>query len=405
MNSQNSLPDCSSGEILEKYVAENLSIFFPNLKLIESNGRVADTIFDIHAKAPDGTDYFIEVKASKCNRLSVGKVVESKASLSKINPNAKIILICKDMKPELKETLRKIDITVKTLADLGIVLNDITNCEVRRNSEIKLSPVEQNAYFALLRRGNVIARVEDIKSTLNVSYAWAKNILSKLASHGAAQRVGRGKYVIIPADVLYRRKSYVADPLVLVSELMKGFDYYIAYLTAAHIHGVVEQMSFKTTVAVLKQLRPVNVGNIHIKFVKIEKSRFFGFEEIKYSDAFFNVSDLEKTLIDCVSRQDLCGGINEVIRIIASAAETNKIDWQKVVLYIQKFDNHALAQRMGFILELLLERKKIQIDQVLFEDLLCLKNSKIYPLDFKAPSKGKLSKKWGITYNPSSLEI
>jgi predicted transcriptional regulator of viral defense system len=394
----------SNGEKLENYIAANLAHLFPNYKVIDRNERVANSTFDIHAKAPNGTDYFIEVKASKCNRLSVGQIVEYKASLSKVNPNAKIILICKGINPSLKETLKKIDIDVETFADLGISLN-IPDYKFQKIGNIKLSPVEQNAYFALIKKGIVIATAEDLKSTLNVSYAWAKNILSKLESHGAAQRVGKGKYVIIPADVLYRRKSYVADPLILISELMKGLDYYVAYLSAAHVHGVTEQMPFKTTVAVLKQLRPIRVGNVHISFVKLKESRFFGYNEIRYADGFLNVSDMEKTMVDCVDRQEICGGIAEVIRIISNAAEAKPIDWQKLVQYVRKYENQALAQRIGFIIELLTERKKIQVDQRLLDDLSSLTSSKIYPLDVKAPREGKISKKWGIINNAGLLEI
>jgi predicted transcriptional regulator of viral defense system len=406
MNSQNfSTNSLSKGEILEKYIADNLPRFFPNYKLIDKNKRFADYNFDIHAKGPNGTDYFFEVKASKCNRLSIGQVVEAKARLSKVYPNAKVILICEGIKPELKETLKKINIEVETLADLGINPNDITNNQVEKAVEIKLSPVEQNAYFALLRRGKIMASAEDLQSSLNVSYVWAKNILSKLASHGAAQRIGKGKYAIVPADVLYRRKSYVADPLVLVSELMKGVDYYVAYLSAAHFHGLTEQIPFKTIVAVPKQLRSINVGNIRICFVKLKKSRFFGYSNVRYSDTFLNVSDLEKTIVDCVNRQDLCGGAAEVIRIIANATETKRIYWHKIGLHVEKYESHALAQRMGFIIELLAERKKIQVDQELINDLTLLTGSKIYPLDLKAPKEGKLSKKWGIINNAGQLEI
>jgi predicted transcriptional regulator of viral defense system len=72
---------------------------------------------------------------------------------------------------------------------------------------------------------------------------------------------------------------------------------------------------------------------------------------------------------------------------------------------VEKYESHALAQRMGFIIELLAERKKIQVDQELINDLTLLTGSKIYPLDLKAPKEGKLSKKWGIINNAGQLEI
>ncbi len=395
----------SNRQALENYLADNLPRFFPGLKLVNQNERVtSNSTFDIHAKDSKGIDYYIEVKASKCNRLSVGQIVEYKSTLSKVNPDAKVFLICEGINSELKDTLKKIDISTLTFADLGLP-QDIAKNENGRNAVVKLSPVQQTAYFALLKRGYTVVKVEDLILTLGISNSRAKNILSKLAKQGAAQRVGRGKYVIIPADVLYGRKSYVADPLVLVSELMKQSDYYIAYYSAAHIHGIAEQMPFKTTVAVLKQLRPIKIGNINLVFVNIKKSRFFGYQETKYSDINLKVSDIEKTIVDCADRQDLSSGIAEVIRILLNAISTEKFDWQKLVKYITQFENHALAQRIGFIIDFLRERKKIQIDQTILNDLLALSSSKVYRLDIDGPMQGEISRKWGIINNAGFLEI
>jgi len=163
----------------------------------------------------------------------------------------------------------------------------------------------------------------------------------------------------LSADVVYGRKSYVADPLVLISELMKGTDYYVAYYSAAHVHGLTEQMPFKTTVAVQKQMRPIRVGNIFASFVNLKKSRFFGVEETKYYlDTILTISDIEKTLVDCVDRPELCGGVPEVVRIVSNAFETKRVNLQKLVFHVQRFGSHAVAQRLGFIIEYIEEKRR-----------------------------------------------
>jgi predicted transcriptional regulator of viral defense system len=374
------------------------------LDFVSRHEQVANRVFDIHAKDSNGVDYFIEVKNSECNRLSIGQIVEYKANLAKVDPEAKIILVCKDVDASIKDVLKKIGVDVRTFLDLGIPENVVTY-NAGKTGRLKLSPIEQKAYFALLKRGSIIARVEDLTSVLGVSPSWAKNILSKLARHGATQRVGRGKYVVIPADVMYGRKSYVADPLVLVSELMKGTEYYIAYYSAAHVHGLTEQMPFKTTVAVLKQMRPIGIGNISVSFVNLKKSRFFGCEEVKYLDVTLNVSDLEKTVVDCVDRPELCGGIPEVVRTLSNAFESGRVNCQRLVSYVRKFRSHAVAQRLGFIIEYLKERRKIRVEPEILEDLLQLTGSKIYPLDIKASKKGEISRKWRIINNAGYLEV
>lgn len=392
------------GIAIEDYIASNLSRLFSNLNFVSRHEQVANRVFDIHAKDSNGIDYFIEVKTSECNRLSIGQIVEYKANLAKVDPEAKIILVCEYVDASIKDVLKKIGIDVLTFFDLGIP-KSVVPYKAGKIGELKLSPVEQKAYFALLKRGVVIARVEDISSVLGLSPAWAKNILSKLARHGASQRVGRGKYWVIPADVLYGRKSYVADPLVFLSELMKETEYYVAYYSAAHVHGLTEQMSFKTTVAVLKQMRPIATGNISVSFANLKRSRFFGYEEIKYLDVILNVSDLEKTVVDCVDRPELCGGIPEVVRTLSNAFGTGRVNWQRLVSYAEKFRSHVVAQRLGFIIEYLEEKKKIRVEPEILDDLQHLIGSKIYPLDVKASKKGKISRKWKIIDNAGYLEV
>ena len=392
------------GIAFEDYVANNLSRLFPNLSIVSQHEQVANRVFDIHAKDSNGVDYFIEVKNSECNRLNIGQIVEYKASLAKAEPMAKIILVCRKVGESLKEVLKNLGVDVRTFRDLGIPENIFSN-DVVETGLLKLSPIEQNAYFALLKRGSIIARAKDLSLVLDVPFSWAKNILSKLAKRGAAQRVGRGKYLVIPADVLYGRKSYVADSLVLISELMKGTDYYVAYYSAAHVHGLTEQMPFRTTVAVLKQMRPIRVGNIFVSFVNLKKSRFFGDEETKYLNAILTVSDIEKTLVDCVDRPELCGGISEVARIVSNAFENGHVSLQKMVSYVQRFGSHAVAQRLGFIIEYIEEKKKIQVEPEILEELQHLIGSKIYALDVRSSKKGEISKKWNVNNNAGYLEI
>lgn len=392
------------GKIFEDYIANNLSGFFPNLHFVNQREQVADRGFDIHAKDSNGVDYFIEVKNSECNRLNIGQIVEYKAELAMKIPEAKVILICKNVDASVKDLLRKIGVDIWTFSDLGIIESKITEVEEKKD-KLKLSPVEQKAYFALLKRGSIIARSEDLSSVIGVSGAWSKNILSKLARNGVAQRVGRGKYAVIPADVVYGRKSYVADPLNLVSELMKYTDYYVAYYSAAQFHGLTEQMPFKTQVAVVKQMRPIKVGNVFVSFVKIKQERFFGNEDTKYLDALLSISNVEKTVIDCIDRPELCGGITEVFRIISNAFEAGRVNFQILVSYAKRFRSYAVAQRLGFILEYFRERKKIQVPPEIINELKELVGSKIYPLDTKSSKKGEISEKWKINNNVGYLEI
>ncbi len=390
------------GSVFENYVIRNLYRINPDLKLVSRHKRIAkNRIIDIYAKDANGREYYIEVKAADCNRLNLGQAVEYKATLIKINPEAKLVLVCRRADVSIRETLRNLGIEICTFGDLGVPEELFKEYEPSKPLSLKMSPTEQKAYFALIRRGLTVARVGELASTISISKQWSKNILSSLAKKGVAYRIGRGKYAIIPADVLYGRKSFVADPLVVVSELMKDMEYYVAYQSAAHVHGIAEQVPFSTTVVVLKQKRSVKLGNTRIEFVTMKKSKFFGFKEVKYSNVFLKVSDLEKTIIDCIDRQDLCGGISEVARTLSNALSTDKLDLAKLLVYAKKFRSYALAQRLGFLLERLYKLNRYHANQNILSDLEQLTGPFVYPLDASGPKKGRVSEKWRIIENVS----
>ena len=90
---------------------------------------------------------------------------------------------------------------------------------------------------------------------------------------------------------------------------------------------------------------------------------------------------------------------------MSNAFETGHVNLQKLVSYVKMFGSHAVAQRLGFIIEYIEEKKKIQVEPEILEELLHLTGSKIYPLDVKSSKKGEISKKWNINNNAGYLEI
>lgn len=378
---------------LENYVAKNLSRLFPSLKLFAKNKKISGKKkVDLYARDSFGKEYFIEVKAGDCNRVSVGQMIDYRASL----PIGELILICRKADEKVRKVLAKADIKVKTFDELGIP------SEVRRHElgPKGLSPTEQSAYFSLIRKGLNLIETRDLASAINVHFNRAKNILASLAKKGVAYRVGRGKYVLITPDVLYARKSFVADPLTVINGLMSGRDYYVAYQSAANYHGLAEQLPFKSSIAVLKQKRPIRLGNALVGFVTLNPKKFFGYKEMNYAQSTIKVSDLEKTLVDCVDRPDLCGGIDEVAKILANAL--GSLDGSKLASYVKRMESRAIAQRIGFLLERL---GKGQVASRVLEKLRKSSGQFIYLLDPKGPKKGQVSEKWLIRENVKVTKV
>lgn len=268
---------------------------------------------------------------------------------------------------------------------------------------IQLSHLEQTIYFASQRQGINLLDADVATRLVDVSRKHAVNLLSSMARKGALYRVGRGRYVVIPPDVLYGRKSYVVDPHVIIDELMKADGeadaYYVAYQSAATLHGAAHQLPFAFMVAVPQQRRPIELGQAEILFVQLTQSKFFGFHEMTYGEARLNVSDREKTILDCLERFDLCGGVAEVARTISVLAEGMAAD--TLVHYLKRMDNHALTQRLGLILDRLSSLRTV--DEDLLSDIAPLVGEHTYALDPHGPSEGNVDDRWRIRENVDVL--
>jgi len=261
-----------------------------------------------------------------------------------------------------------------------------------------MSHKEQEIYFSLLNREKTVVSINQL-SGMNRGYA--RKMLFSLNKKGALYRIAKGCYIVIPPDMMANPLKFINDPYLVLDQLMEIFDekYYVGYQSAAQLHGIAEQMPLSVSVVVLNQRRPLHFGNQRIDFRKASKSKFFGEERIKYSDSFLNISDKEKTIIDCLERYDLCGGIDEVARTISNALED--INGKKLVEYLKRFGNQPLLQRMGFILDRLLQNG-FDIDKELLKDMEKLVGGRVYYLDPKMKEKGRMdrySKRWKMVEN------
>lgn len=267
------------------------------------------------------------------------------------------------------------------------------------SKQISLSHVEQTAYFLSLRLGKRIINTDFISSHLDISKNYAKDLLYSLAKKGAAVKLAKGMYLPVHPEILYGRKSFSEDPFLIIDELMSELkrSYYVAYISAAHVHGIAHQLPFSLHVAVKRRRRGIKASGISIRFVTVKQERFFGIEEMKFGDRKAKVSDLEKTILDCLERPDLCGSIGDAAMMIYDARE--RIEWKKLVNYSKIFNNGALVQRLGYILEKL-AHQGLNVDKGVINSLQKALGRKFaYPLDPSMPKEGRLNRNWMIVEN------
>ena len=219
-----------------------------------------------------------------------------------------------------------------------------------------------------------------------------RELLSDMTKRGLLMRLKEGVYYIIPYEE--NAETFMPDWHLIVKYLVRDAKHYIGYYSALQVHNLITQPSLKEQIVVNKQIRPseIKIKNITFQFIYHNENHFFGEKKI-WIDDFNKVlcSDIEKTIIDCLFKPDYAGGIVEVARAIYSTKE--KLDFNKLLEYVIKFNSQAVVKRLGYLLEL------FEIETVITEELQKLKTASYIVLDTELPKTGKRNSRWSIQQN------
>jgi predicted transcriptional regulator of viral defense system len=181
---------------------------------------------------------------------------------------------------------------------------------------------------------------------------------------------------------------------IIAEHLVKGADHYIGYYSALQIHNLITQPSLKEQIVVADQIRPskIKIKDVDFQFIYHNEKHFFGAKKI-WIDSFNKVlcSDLEKTIIDCLFKPDYAGGIVEIARAIYTSKD--KVKFNKLLEYAEKFKSQAVIKRLGFLLEIL------EIETDIISKLNKTKTASYVLLDTELPKSGKMISRWSIQQN------
>ncbi|HTT26297.1 MAG TPA: type IV toxin-antitoxin system AbiEi family antitoxin [Thermoplasmata archaeon] len=215
-----------------------------------------------------------------------------------------------------------------------------------------LSRVEARIVLSLEAEGVVEVTLDEIEGRARVSRGFARKLAHALVQKGWLQRVARGRYLLNPA-----RHGAEAipdtDPFRLGARIARP--YYFGFATAAELLGLLPQASRVYYVATPARSAARILHAAQFRRVHVDPSRFFGTREIVRRGERLVVSDVERTILDCLDRPDLSGGLGGVARILESAE--GRIRWERLHVYLGRLGQRSLALRLGFLAERVLRRR------------------------------------------------
>ena len=197
--------------------------------------------------------------------------------------------------------------------------------------------------------GKNIFSVADALTVTGKSYKATTALLVELTRRGWLVRLMRGKYLIVPLEAGLESIP-MADRYVVAREVLSPLPYYISHYSAIELHQMTTQPVNTVYVTVPRQRLSRTIAGVAYRFVYANPRAFWGAEAIWVTGQDqVQVSDLEKTFLDCAARPDLCGGLAELAKGLW--LRKDDLDENQLVTYAQRFDHKAASGRLGFLLE------------------------------------------------------
>ncbi len=134
----------------------------------------------------------------------------------------------------------------------------------------------------------------------------------------------------------------------------------ISHWSALSYHHLTEQVPRQvfvlTTAKSLPRKRGIkaqasagySVANNTYQFIKIQPELFFGTQEIWINESKIQITDAERTVLDCLMSPKYCGGFAEILYILEQ--HLNKLNLNKIIEYAVRLDTSTI-KRLGWILE------------------------------------------------------
>jgi len=261
-----------------------------------------------------------------------------------------------------------------------------------------LGEVEARLLASLASQNKLIFTIKEAQTVTGSSMPAVHSLVSGLVKKKWLIRLVQGKYLIVPLEA-GEEGEHTENWFVIAKNLIEPKPYYLSHYSALDIHEMLSQPAL--TVYISSPIRRISkqILGATFRFIFTKQEDLWGIEESWVtSTQQVKVSDLERTIIDCLDRPDLCGGISEAAKGIWM--KRNEIDYQKLVDYAKKYDKKSVIKRLGFILDIYSLGNETSLSNLKKE-----LTSSYTLFDPSLPASGKYKSSWKVRANIEPEEL
>ena len=256
-----------------------------------------------------------------------------------------------------------------------------------RSTYISENATQNQINFMLMLDDNEldIFTLEEIKTIASSEFKNINEIIENLVHKKLLSRIERGKYC----------RYNFRDENVIGCKLSEGSA--IGYWSSLNKHGLTEQFPNSIFIQTTKRKSEKSVFGVSYKFIQISKFKMTGIEQLGYGNHSYQMTDVEKTIIDCFDLPQYSGGYAELIRAFNQA----DLKSEKMITYCKAVKNIAITKRMGYLAELLNKKGMKSFINFAVKEV----NEKYNLFDSFGIEEGEFENRWRLRLNISKEEI
>jgi predicted transcriptional regulator of viral defense system len=233
----------------------------------------------------------------------------------------------------------------------------------------------------------------DAATATGIDHRRVARLLRHLAEQGWVSRLQRGLYTVVPLEA-EDPERWSADPwAVAAAALAPG---YVGGWTALSHWELTDQV-FSTTVFITARdvpRRRRSIGSARLEVRHRDRSALFGTRRIWREGSPVEISNRERTLVDCLDDPSLGGGLRHTAEGLATYAERSDVHWRAVLGYGDRLGNRTVFKRLGYLAETL-----ELAGGELIEACLARVSAGVGRLDPALPATGLTTTRWRLRIN------
>ena len=192
-----------------------------------------------------------------------------------------------------------------------------------------------NLYFELLKKPVFV--MEDVNVFYN-NMDSARSAVKRLMKEGMVAKIRNNMYTCISGET----SAPIANRFQIASRITPTS--YVSHHTAMEYYGITDQVYYDVYVSSQTSFRDFTFDGYTYRFVMSRNSE--GIDRPAYSGGIA-VTNLERTIVDCIKDMDKIAGMEEVVQNIESV---HRIQEARLLKYLELYKNQFLYQKLGYLL-------------------------------------------------------